>query len=387
MEAIDKVQLAERTRSRNTSIWVSLDWGGLLDFLVDQQAAMNSLGLGSIENFMAISDEAWGIKEFQRDRGDELDQSEITQGRELADAKVAMEREKLAIKTATDDYVLAVRVYDAKVRALLMGAREYAAQVELEQIEVERQRTILAVAKEELRQYQVNAQIYYEAIQRAQVEADIAKAQVEVAKANIRALMADIAAGRAEIELIEAQVQKYVAMAEKATLQADVASIYAEIIIKKLSTVKLDVGRQEIADGFTYIQSKLDDMLAIWETRTLVENFKAEFEEFIQTEVDLMLTADKAQEDLKEDEVDNAQVVLDYEEATTETELSQEAAVRSALVAAKKAMSDAQRDKAIQQLDKRTWAQILENAARKYVNKHMLRSHVVVKSSTETILG
>jgi len=52
---------------------------------------------------------------------------------------------------------------------------------------------------------------------------------------------------------------------------------------------------------------------------------------------------------------------------------------------AKKAMSDKQMEKATQQLDKGTWAQILENAARKYVYKHKLESLTVVRSSMETI--
>jgi hypothetical protein len=242
--------------------------------------------------------------------------------------------------------------------------------VEREQLEVEESRAILAVAKEELRQEQINAQIYYEIIQRAQVEVELARAQVDVAKANVRALMADIEAGRAEVELIEAQVQKYVAQAEKATLQADVATIYAEIITKKLSAIKLDVGRQEIEDGFTYIQSKLDDMLAIWEARTLTENFRVEAEALMQDELALNLIADKSQEDLKEDAIDNAQIAHDYEEVKTDYNLLGEAAARDGLVAAKKAMSDAQRDKAISQLDKRTWAQILEDAARKWAARH-----------------
>lgn len=387
MEALDKIQLIDRTRHRNTSIWVNMDWGGLLSPLKDQQAALNTLGLDSIENYMAISDEAWDIKESFRNRTDEVDQLEIKQTQQIIDEKITTEVIKLAIKTTTDEYVLAVRIYDARVRSLLMAAREYAAQVEREQLAVEEQRAILAVAKEELRQDQINAQIYYEAIQRAMVEADLAKAQVDVAKANVRALMADIAAGQAEIDLIEAQVQKYVAMAEKATLQADVATIYAEIITKKLSIIKLDVGRKEIEDGFAYIQSKLDDMLAIWETRTLVENIKTEIEASIQAEVALMLTADKAQEDLREDEVDKTREAFDYEEVQTGYNLYNEAVVRDGLVVAKKATSDAQRDKAIQQFDKRTWAQILENAARKYVHKHKLESLEVVRSSVERISG
>lgn len=385
MEGLDKLNLAERTRNRNISVWVNLDWGGLLSPLDDQQEALNLLGSGAIENYLAISNEAWAIKEYQRDQGDELDRVEVTQARELADAKVATEREKLALKTTTDDYVLAVRVYDAKVRALLMGAREYAALVEREQLVVDESRAILAVSKEELRQTQINAQIYYEAIQKAQVEADLARAQVDVAKAHVRALMADIEAGRAEIELVEAQVQKYVAMAEKATLQADVATIYAEIVTKKLSAIKLDVGRQEIENGFTYIQTKLDDMLAIWETRTLAETIKAEAEVILQDEVALNLFADKAQEDLREADADQSRIAFEYEESKTETNLAAEAAVRDGLVAARKTLNDARLLLTTSRDDKQSWAQALINVAHKYAYLHGLKEQSVTTSSVERI--
>jgi hypothetical protein len=268
-----------------------------------------------------------------------------------------------------------------------MGAREYASLVEREQLEVEASRAVLAVAKEELRQDEINAKIYYEVIQRAQVEAELARAQVDVAKANVRALMADIEAGKAEVELIEAQVQEYVAMAEKATLQSDVAMIYAEIITKKLSVIKLDVSRQEIEAGFGYIQSKCDDMLALWETRTLVENFKAEAEALLLAEVDQTLVADRVQEDLREAAADNAVVAMQYEIDATTTNLSEEAGVRDGLVAAKKALSDTQREKTTEQLDKGTWAQILENVARIWAAKHGEHWNTLVERSTEYITG
>ena len=136
MDAIEKNQLNERTRERNASLWISLDWGGLMAPLAAQQVALDHLARPGIENFMAISDETWGIKEYQRDRTYTLEQFGINQDRQIADDKVATGRAKLAIQRATDEYTLAVRVFDSKVKALLMGAREYAAQVELEQLAV-----------------------------------------------------------------------------------------------------------------------------------------------------------------------------------------------------------------------------------------------------------
>ena len=51
---------------------------------------------------MAISDEAWGIKETQRDRTVELSQAEVDQDILLAEAKAATGRAKIAIELATD---------------------------------------------------------------------------------------------------------------------------------------------------------------------------------------------------------------------------------------------------------------------------------------------
>jgi len=141
----------------------------------------------------------------------------------------------------------------------------------LEQLDVEKSRANLAVAKEDLHQKQVNASIYYEYIQKTMVEADIAKSQVEVAKAHIRATIAGIEAGEADIRVITAQIEQYMAQAEKAGLQADVAMIFADILVKKLSVVKLGIGQAEIAAGFGYIQSKLDDTLALYDTQKLIE--------------------------------------------------------------------------------------------------------------------
>ena len=385
MEGLDKINLRQRTLDRNTSTWVTMDWGGLLQPLTPQQEVLDSLGKGYVETFLAIGDEAWEIKETQRDRTDEVDLGEITQGRQLIEDKVALGREQLAIKIATDEYVLAVRVYDAKVRGLIMGAKEYAAQVEREQLVVEASRAQLAVVKEELHLKEINARIYYEVIQRAQVEADLARAQVDVAKAHVRALMADIEAGRAEIELVEAEVQKYVAMAEKATLQADVATIYAEILTKKLSEIKLDVGRQEIEAGFQFIQSKLDDMLAIWDTRTLTEIIKTETEEELQRETDLLLEAQKREEDLRDEEADLAREVFDYEVAATDSNLEDDRELRAALVAARIALQDAHTAYKMQRLTKTTWAEQLSNAARKYVYKGQVKLIASTEKKTLTI--
>jgi len=344
MDTIEKQELATRTRQRNALTWLSLDYGGVMAPLVDMEADLDAMAAPSIENYLAISDEAWDIKEDQRDQSVELSQAEVDQDRLIAEAKAATGRAKIAIERAADEYVLAAKVYDAKVKGLIMGAKEYAALVEQEQLAVEESRTGLAIDKEALRLKKVTADIYLEEIARAQVEADIAKAQVEVAKAHVRAAMAGIEAGEAEIKLIQAQTEVYVAEADKATLQADVASIFAEIMTKQLSTTKLAVGKAEIAAGYNYIQSKLDDALAQMETKELIEAIRTESEVARTTETNLILAVEKAAQNLKLLQEEYARQALAHEEGATLANISQEEAMRNELVQAKLALNAARTD-------------------------------------------
>jgi hypothetical protein len=385
MEAIEKNQLRDRTRLRNASLRVELDWGGLMTPLAAQQAILDSLGQPGIENFMAIQDENFSIKEFQRDRTHELNQAEIDNQIKIADDEIATRKETLAIQKVTDAYVVAVAAYKAKVNALIMGAREYAAQVELEQLDVERQKSILAVAKEGLHQKQVNASIYYEYIQRLMVEADIAKAQVDVAKANVRAIMADIAAGEADIRVITAQIEQFMAQADKATLQADVAMIYAEILTKKLSAVKLDIGQKEIAAGFGYIQSRYDDMLTKLATQKAEELLQVDYANMALAEANLIFPDEKASEDLRKTEQLDARDVFTYTEKETDQNIQDETALRSLAVNAREALSDQRLGVSEAKDIKATWAQALINSAHKQVYGHRLEIREVVSASTETI--
>ena len=387
METVDKNQLNERTRLRNETLWFPFDWGGLMTPLVQEQEGFLLLSRAAIENHMAISDEKWDIKIQQRDRTHQLSQAEVAEQRQIADDKVATGRAKLAIQRAMDEYTLAVRIYDAKVKAVLMGAKEYAAQVELEQLAVARTQAVLAVAKEVLHQKEVNAKIYYEYIQRAMVEADIAKAQVEVAKANVRAVMADIEAGEADIKVIMAQIEQYMAQADKAGLQADVANIFAEILVKKLSAVKLGVGQAEIAAGYGYIQSKLDDALALYETQKLIEGIKIEAEAALKVEADLTLALEKAEQDLRTLEADYAQLILNYEKPLTQQEIQQERAAKMLVVAARKAVAEAHRDIVISRENAQSTAAGIVSSAQQSVYGGKTITMITHTESTEIIGG
>ena len=256
-------ELQARTRLRNSSVWVPFDWGGVMQPLTRQEEYINRIYRPFIEGYMAETDELFAIKEYQAEKLNELENAKITQDGQIAEADAAAKRLAIAIRLAGEEYVQVARLFDASVKAQIMAAREYAAEVEREQIELEKLRAQLGVAKAEARLKEINAEIYYEYVRRMEVEVDKLRAQVQVAQANVRALLADINAREAELTVIESELKEAMTIAEKATLQADVASIYAEIVVKGLAKIKLAVETAEIAAGFTYIQTKLNDLLAI----------------------------------------------------------------------------------------------------------------------------
>jgi hypothetical protein len=363
----DIQSLDTRTRQRNASTWLTLDFGGTLGPLLDMETELDALARPSIENFLAISDEAWGIKEVQRDRTIELSQAEIDQDAAIAAAKAAAGRSKIAIERAADEYLLAAKVYDAQVKGLLMGARELAGLVEQEQLAADAAKAAVDVDKEGVRQTKINVQVQIEAIEQAQVAADIAKAQVEVAKAHVRAAAAGVEAGRAAVEVIETQVQVAMAEAEKATLQGDVAMILAQIVATQLSSVKLGATAAEISAGFSYISTKISDAIAAYSARSLVEEIKAGAEAAVAGEIAAYQAAKATEATLRAAEAAVAVAVANYEAGASAGELGSEAGLRAALVAARNALGDARSAQSTGRDSGQTAAQAVVNAAHKGV--------------------
>jgi hypothetical protein len=387
METVDKQSLDARTRQRAALTWLALDYGGIMAPLASLGRDLNALAKSGIENFMTISDETWGIKEAQRDRTIALSQAEIDQEAELAAAKVAAGRAKIAIERAVDEYTLAVKIYDAQVKSQLMGAKEFAGVVEQEQLAAEGVRASVAVEKEGIRQEKLASEIRMEAINQAQVAADLAKARVEVAKAHVRAAIAGIEAGKAEVAVIEAQVEQAMAESEKATLQADVATIFAEIVTKQLSEVKLGVGAAEIVAGYTYIQSKLSDAVALYNARSLIEGIRTAAEGVVLGEIAAYQAAKREEQALREAEANVAAAVTAYEAGATMNNIAAETGLRLALVAARNALADARMAQGIGRDDAQSFAQNMINNAHKTTYKLSTSDTMSLTHETEYISG
>jgi len=387
VDSVEKIELRQRTRERDGSLWVNLDWAGILMPVAEHEATRNLMHQGTIEQSLAASDEILGVKETERDTATDLELKGIAQERQIADLKVALGYEKLAIYQATHDYLLAVRRYDAHVRGIIMAAREFAAGVDLQKLALETPKLEIEIDREVLRQKEVKIKIKEEAINRAMVEADVAKAQVEVAKAQVRAVEAQISAGEAEVQLVDAQVKIAMAQAEKAELQAKVAMIFADIVTRGLAQIRLGVETQEVADAFTWVAMKLNDMLALWNERKAVEFILEQTAETMAADTNVLLAAEKAAEDLRLREAQVSQEVFQYESSHTLDELAAEAALIMELARYRMAVQDS-RSSQKRQLDSAdTVAKQLVNAARRWACKNQLHQHISKNDETLVISG
>lgn len=362
--------LQARTRLRNSTVWVAFDWGGVMQPLTREETYLNTLYGPMIESYMAETDEVFGIKAYQSQRLTEIENAKINQDGRIAEADAAAKRLAIAIRLLAEEYIHVARLFDATVKAQLMSAKEYAAEVEREQVEIEKLRAILGVAKAEARLKEINAEVFYEYVRRMEVEVDKLRAQVDVAKANVRALLADISAREAELTVIESELKEAMTVAEKATLQADIAAIYAEIIVKGLSKIRLAVETAEIAAGFAFIATKLNDLLAIWDVKDRMERFKAMTEEQIRTEVLAIIASEMAGEDLKKTEMTANEEVMAFETSKTTSELAQEQALTDQRLQARMALELAKSEHEMDLTDMNTWIKKIANTAQRWANKH-----------------
>jgi len=312
-----KSELQQRTRSRNGTIWVGLLVGTPL---AEDESLFNDLYRTEVESYLAMTDEVFEVKEYERDQSVVQSQAEVDQSNLLATEKAATERTRIALKIGADNVLFAARVYDAQVRGLLMAAREFAGQAEVSQLVAEAAKHQLGVEKEAVRVQEIGVKIEIEGIQKAMVQADLAKEKLEVAKAGVRALMANIGAEEAAVKVVEAQVQIAMTQAESLELQADVVMLFAEAVTKQISAITLAVESAGIDQAFGIIGQHLADMLALWEQRAATEGIRAADQSIIVGAIAALASA----------EVIGAQVVVDEATSTVAVAAAEKAAATAA---------------------------------------------------------
>ena len=310
---MDAAALRERTLARNGSLWVNWDTGGVAAGLVGLENLINRVSQDIVRYDLTIQDGEASFQAAQRDKLHNLEMEGVETDRLIARAKYETKMQVLAYKVAGEEALLAAKRYDVLVQARIMLAKEYAAEVEREQIALQRDRAKMDIKKEEAHLAEVKSRIMLEYYERAQVEVDIAKAQLQVAQANVRAVMAEIAAEEAMLKAVQAELEVAMVDAERATLIADIAGIFADIVVRGLAKIKLAVETAEIEAGFEFIQQKLDDLLAIWGDKIAIEELRAKDEALLKIEVDKQTEESIYLEDLKETQMKAEVEVFFYE--------------------------------------------------------------------------
>lgn len=306
--------LRDRARLRGEATFQDMDVYGLTDEIIDRKTSFNDVHRNVVEQGIAIVDANIDFKLDQVERNADQKRYEIEQDQLIFDNKIDTMRAKLALKIAAEQYALAAKQYEAQVRKLISEAKLYAQQLEREySIPYEEARADVAEQKQSSRLVQLQAEILTESVNRAQVEADVAKMKVDVAKAQVRVLQAQYEAAKAELDVINAELQVAMSEAEKATIRADVAMTYAEVVMKQLSTIKLDLESTEIAHGLQYIQTRLTSLLARQDIKVLEEREKAAGEADQLAALNELIAATQAQDLLEIDKILNEIAAIDYE--------------------------------------------------------------------------
>lgn len=296
---MDRAELRKRTIDRGEAIWQDYDLDNLTEGTARVEDQIDQLGRDTIRQGIAIVDGEAAFAAEQRDRLHELEIMGVEQDKQLAYDKNQAQQQILAMKIAGEMAILASREYDVKVQAFIMTAKEFAAKIEREQIELQRKRALMDIKKEEAHLKRTEAEILLELVSRQQVEVDIAKAKLQAAQAAVQAVSTQVEAKQAELRVVQADLDIVMAEVERATLMADIALIYADIIVRGLAKIKLAVETAEIEAGFGFIQSKLDDMLAIWADRKSLEEIRRDYEKLFLVETNKQLPLSKESENLR----------------------------------------------------------------------------------------
>lgn len=311
---MDRTTLRERVRKRAQATYQNLEIYGLSGAMTGEIDFFDQARRDVGDQVVAIIDAAIDSKLDLIERTAEQKRYELDQDRFIADDKIELMRTKLSLKIAADNYALAAKEYDAQVRQMVMRAKFYAQELEREySIPYEQAKAEAAEAKQGSKLVQLQAEILTESVNRAQVEAEVARMRVDVAKAQVKVLQAQYEAAKAELDVINAELQVAMAEAEKATIRADVAMTYAEVVMKQLSTIKLDLESTEIAHGLQYIQTRLDSLLARQDIKLLEEHEKTAGEADQLAALNDLINATKDQDQLEIDRILNELEAIDYE--------------------------------------------------------------------------
>jgi hypothetical protein len=385
MESIDRIDLAERARGRAASIFRAWDLLNIASPLGNLEAVLNQTHRHKAEQLLVVTDRIADIHEDQHHRETTQSLGEIDQEALISQERYDTGIQRNAIRLAAEEVSLAVKMYDVAVKDAIMVAREFAALIERELIALEAQRAEMDVRKQTTKLLVIQAKIQEEAVKKAQVQAEIARAWLEVAKDHVKVLMAEYEADAAELKVVQTELEVVQAQVEQTTLRADIAMIFADIVTRKLSQTKYDVENKALLQQFQFVGWKLGSMLSRWDTEVTASGVRKSAEEQIYDLFLGLIEADRQEHLLSLYQIVKGTELLVYERGKTMTSSELASLSNTTWREAHAELLEMKYStwKALLQAD--TWSKSLVNEAKRWAYLHLATDAVKMTDEHQLI--
>jgi len=247
--------------NRNGAIWqdyTDLDYRGIENPLKSNGASLDVIGSSYVRNGMFIVDDKNRIMLVQLDDMIKLGNDTVSNDMAVIDLKAETQRTKMALESATNDYVLAVVRFADEVKSQIMEAKMFALELSRNEVTLSEKRATLADEKAAIQITETGLKIKIEELERKHVEIEKLRAELSVAKANTQLIMSEIDVKKAELAVINGQVQKAMAEVDKIELTTNVAITLADLLVRQIAGVRLESERADLSAIAQIIAMKLD---------------------------------------------------------------------------------------------------------------------------------
>lgn len=258
------------SRNRNTGIWkdyTDFTYRGISNNLKSDESTVNVLGRSFIESGISIIDDKNSIRFDQLEDMVNLGYDQIANEEKIVDLNAITKRSIMALKLATNDYIMAVVKYATEVKSQIEDARILAIEMSQNRVVLAENKATLADEKADIEIQEIDLKIELENIERKHVEIEKLKAKLSVAKANTQLIMAEIDVKKAELSVINGRVQKVMSEVDKINLTVDVAGALADIMVRRIAGVRLGSERADLSAMAEVIAIKLSSMLSVIDER------------------------------------------------------------------------------------------------------------------------
>ena len=263
------MSVADRTRQRAYAVWQPVDLLGDMGYRLasELRRMVDRLGKDSIKNLIKSIDSEFAVRLEQLRQNTEAAYARIKVDKQVVDMDIETRRYILALRTAANDYVIAVERFATEVANLVMDARFYAAQKAEKQLELEDKRYEVDQEIAEIRVKRLEAEISEEDLRKQLAEVDVARTEVRVAEARARAVMAQASAKRTEARVAMTKVQTSMAEVDKLRAEADAAMNKARAALEAIYSIRAEAGEAEIAARILAANSVLESVKLEYEAR------------------------------------------------------------------------------------------------------------------------